>query len=51
MCLVEAGKLLESQEKKAEALKLYEQIKNDYPTSTMVVGSPAEIEKYIERAK
>ncbi len=51
MCLVEAGKLLESQEKKDEALKLYEQIKNNYPTSTMVVGSPAEIEKYIERAK
>ena len=50
MCLVEAGKLLESQDKKAEALKLYEQIKNNYPTSTLVVGSPAEIEKYIERA-
>ena len=51
MCLLEAGKLLESQEKKADALKLYESIKNDYPTSTLVVGSPAEIEKYIERAK
>lgn len=51
MCLLEAGKLLESQEKKAEALKLYESIKADYPTSTLVVGSPAEIEKYIERAK
>ena len=51
MCLLEAGKLLESQDKKAEALKLYESIKNDYPTSTLVVGSPAEIEKYIERAK
>ncbi len=51
MCLVEAGKLLESQDKKDEALKLYEQIKSEYPTSTMVVGNPAEIEKYIERAK
>ena len=51
MCLLEAGKLLESQDKKAEALKLYESIKADYPTSTLVVGSPAEIEKYIERAK
>ena len=51
MCLLEAGKLLESQDKKAEALKLYETIKSDYPTSTLVVGSPAEIEKYIKRAK
>lgn len=51
MCLVEAGKLLESQDKKDEALKLYEQIKSEFPTSTMVVGNPAEIEKYIERAK
>ena len=51
MCLVEAGKLLESQDKKEEALKLYEQIKSEYPASTMVVGNPAEIEKYIERAK
>ena len=51
MCLVEAGKLLESQDKKDEALKLYEQIKSEYPTSTMVAGNPAEIEKYIERAK
>lgn len=51
MCLVEAGKLLESQDKKEEALKLYEQIKSEHPTSTMVVGNPAEIEKYIERAK
>ena len=51
MCLLEAGKLLESQDKKAEALKLYESIKADYPTSTLVVGTPAEIEKFIERAK
>lgn len=51
MCLLEAGKLLESQDKKAEALKIYETIKSDYPTSTLVVGSPAEIEKYIERTK
>lgn len=51
MCLIEAGKLLESQNKNAEALAVYETIKRDYPTSTLVVGSPAEIEKYIERAK
>lgn len=51
MCLIEAGKLLESQNKNAEALAIYETIKRDYPTSTLVVGSPAEIEKYIERAK
>ena len=51
MCLIEAGKLLESQNKNAEALANYETIKRDYPTSTLVVGSPAEIEKYIERAK
>jgi predicted negative regulator of RcsB-dependent stress response len=51
MCLIEAGKLLESQNKNAVALAIYETIKRDYPTSTLVVGSPAEIEKYIERAK
>lgn len=51
MCLLEAGKLLESQDKKAEALKLYENIKSNFPTSTLVMGTPAEIEKYIERAK
>ena len=51
MCLIEAGKLLESQNKNTEALAIYETIKRDYPTSTLVVGSPAEIEKYIERAK
>ena len=51
MCLIEAGKLLESQNKNAEVLAIYETIKRDYPTSTLVVGSPAEIEKYIERAK
>lgn len=51
MCLLEAGKLLETQDKKAEALKIYETIKSEYPTSTLSLGSPAEIEKYIERAK
>ena len=51
MCLLEAGRLLESQDKKAEALKIYETINSDYPTSTLSSGSPAEIEKYIERAK
>lgn len=55
--LLEAGKLLESQKKNSEALALYQQIKNDYPTSSLAapvqqgdkVMSP-EIDKYIERA-
>jgi tetratricopeptide (TPR) repeat protein len=51
MYLLEAGKLLEKQEKKADALKIYETIQNDYPQSSLSAGSPAEIEKYIERAK
>lgn len=54
--LIEAGKLLESQKKNAEALALYQQVKSDYPTS--VQAAPAmqggkviapEIDKYIER--
>ena len=57
--LLEAGKLLESQNKAAEALQLYERIKTDYPTSALATpqGSPdgtigdAEIEKYIERVR
>lgn len=56
--LLEAGKLLEHQNKKDEALKLYQQIKSDYPTSQLSVpqGAPngvigdAEIDRYIERA-
>jgi len=54
--LIEAGKLLESQNKKAEALALYQQVKSDYPTSAQAspqqqgenIISP-EIDKYIER--
>lgn len=54
--LIEAGKLLESQKKNAEALALYQQVKSDYPTSAQAspvqqngkIISP-EIDKYIER--
>lgn len=55
--LKEAATLLESQQKYDEALALYQQIKSDYPTSTLCVPQPQgngftapEIEKYIERA-
>lgn len=58
MCLIEAGKLLESQDKADEALKLYEQVKAQYPTAQQVapqqVGSAAfaaELDKYIQRAQ
>lgn len=46
-CLIQAARLLESQNKKAEALKIYEDIKAKY------VNSPAaqDIDKYIERVK
>lgn len=56
--LMQAAGLLEKQNKKEEANKLYTQIKNDYPTSQysnvqnsngVVIG--AEIDKYIERTK
>lgn len=55
--LLEAGQLLESQKKADEALKLYQQIKSDYPTSSLASPQPtpsgtigdAEIDKYIER--
>lgn len=57
MCLIEAGKLLESQGKNDDALELYEQVKSDYPTSAEAapqhVGNGAfatQIEKFIERA-
>ncbi|MBO5698877.1 MAG: tetratricopeptide repeat protein [Bacteroidaceae bacterium] len=57
MCLIEAGKLLESQGNNAEAANLYESIKKDYPTASVVRPSAqnantftSEIDKYIERA-
>ena len=45
--LLQAGKLLESQNKKDEALKLYQDIKKKYVNSSLVQS--AEIDKYIER--
>lgn len=45
--LLQAGKLLESQNKKDEALKLYKDIKKKYVNSSLVQSS--EIDKYIER--
>lgn len=56
--LLQAGQILESQNKKEEANKLYTRIKSDYPTAQIsavnyqngqVMG--AEIDKYIERTK
>ena len=41
--LLQAGKLLESQKKNDEALKIYQDIKKKY------VNSSSEIDKYIER--
>lgn len=55
--LLEAGKILESQKKKSDALKIYTQIKEDYPgcfysamqpTSDGSLGAPF-IDRYIER--
>lgn len=46
--LVKAGEILESQNKKDEALKLYQKIKSDYQNSEIVQRSI--IDKYIERA-
>lgn len=43
--LIQAGELLESQGKKAEALKLYQEIKEKYVNSMAY----SEIDKYIER--
>ena len=45
--LLQAAQILESQNKKADALKIYQEIKEKY------VASPVsnEIDKYIERAK
>ena len=56
--LISAGQLLESKGKAAEAKALYEQIKEDYPTSQYCVPrqqgeevfAAPEIDKYIERA-
>jgi tetratricopeptide (TPR) repeat protein len=45
--LMKAGQIFELQQKYAEALKLYERIKNEYPEST----EGTTIEKYIARAK
>ena len=45
--LLKAGVLLESQNKKAEALKIYQDIKTKYINSALVQSS--EIDKYIER--
>ena len=47
MFLIQAGDILESQGKKAEALKLYEQIKEKYQDWTRYNS----IDNYIERAK
>ncbi len=46
--LIKAGEVLESQGKKDEALKLYQDIKKKYVNSMLVQS--AEIDKYIERA-
>lgn len=45
--LLQAGQLLESQNKKAEALKIYQEIKEKYVASSLVQSQ--EIDKYIER--
>ena len=48
ICLIKAGEVLESQGKKDEALKIYQDIKKKYVNSMLVQS--AEIDKYIERA-
>ena len=45
--LIQAGEILESQGKKAEALELYQQVKEKYVNSMQYQS----IDKYIERAK
>ena len=47
MFLIQAGEILESQGKKADALKLYEQVKEKYPEYTRY--NP--VDNYIERVK
>ena len=44
-CLIQAGELLEKQNKKDEALKLYQEVKNDYPES----AEAQSIDKYIQK--
>lgn len=53
MFLIEAGKLLESQNKKAEAHDLYVQVKKDYPTYGLTQGGMMSsiVDEYIERTK
>ena len=46
--LIKAGEILESQNKKAEALSIYQDIKKKYVNSMLVQSG--EIDKYIERA-
>lgn len=55
--LLEAGLLLQSQKKNDEALKLYQEIKSEYPNSELVLpkqipggGYAASIDKYMEAA-
>ena len=45
--LIQAGEILESQNEKAEALKLYEQVKASYPEYTRYTP----VDNYIERVK
>ena len=45
--LIKAGEILESQDKKADALKLYEEIKSKYVNSVQYRN----IDAYIERVK
>lgn len=50
--LIEAGKLLESQNKKTEAHAIYEQVKKDYPAYGMQSGmNVSEVDRYLERTK
>ena len=46
--MMQAAEILESQNKKEEALKIYQDIKKKYINSAVVQSS--EIDKYIERA-
>lgn len=46
--LIKAGEILESQNKKADALQIYQDVKKKYVNSMLVQGG--EIDKYIERA-
>ena len=53
MYLIEAGKLLESQNKKAEAKAIYEEVKQKYPLygASQQGMMSSELDKYIERVK